>query len=725
MIFGLGPGEGEQAAGAASASATGNRGIGLVRTRSQLESHRKKSDMEKQQEATEEAMDESLLDEEESETEGHEAGTAAAAEAVTKPEVSVFESQKASTERTESSVEDDDRVFVDESDLESVKREPKNFDIGNGHATVIAARKAASSRRQLNPSPTTVEQGEGRPSFTWGGDERVLRCNIVHNINSRTTISTSFDIKRMVCNTCVSGTHGALAGRDGQPIAMVAADQSFPACVPSTDSGECLRIVRVEDGTLQEILHALADSIGQHKLSTGTVIALGSVAHMAEVGSAQYLTDWVRSRHWLRSRFGEGIVVIPLVPVVCIEWEGRSTVRSLLEVLHWFASVTDTEAILMRGIIQDFISKHLAQGRGRGWADGRQCLRAPAGFDTKAFVSLVSEGWGCRPESIPPLSPAAESESILSFLNVLNDAFGTGLCLAPMTGRRKSDWKSVTEGVAKRKFIVVVGGSNADRLAERLEMEEWQVFRLTSPGFRITKDSIKGLVSTIASLDPQPSSIIIQALDNSAYYCLREDGSLSLPVRSYTDGKYHVDGELRVANEEQTTFLLRNLTPLLKAVPGAEVLLLTCLTRYANAPCCGDVSHLLGRELPSFKERLSSSLVAMKKTVRFFIHKEKLPQVRVVDPNVLLDEVDTSQHRDPVHPPSAFYAKLAVKVTAMLEGEAVETGSGTRDSRPEPDPKRIRLVSSGGNRGRPFQRGRGGGGGGRGGHRGGRGRRGF
>ena len=169
MIFGLGSGEAEQAAGAASASATGNRGIGLVRTRSQLESHRQKSDMEKQQEATEEAMDESLLDEEESETEGHEAGTAAAAEAVTKSEVSVLESQKASTERTESSAEDDDRVFVDESDLESVKREPKNFDIGNGHATVIAARKAASSRRQLNPSPTTVEQGEGRPSFTWGG----------------------------------------------------------------------------------------------------------------------------------------------------------------------------------------------------------------------------------------------------------------------------------------------------------------------------------------------------------------------------------------------------------------------------------------------------------------------------------------------------------------------------------------------------------------------------
>ena len=119
----------------------------------------------------------------------------------------------------------------------------------------------------------------------------------MHNINSRITTSSSFDTKRLVCNTCVSGVHGALAGRDGQPVAMVAADQSFPACVPSTSTGECLRIVRVEDGTLQEILHALADAIGQHKLGTGTIIALGSLSHMAEVGSAQYLTDWVRSRH--------------------------------------------------------------------------------------------------------------------------------------------------------------------------------------------------------------------------------------------------------------------------------------------------------------------------------------------------------------------------------------------------------------------------------------------
>ena len=69
--------------------------------------------------------------------------------------------------------------------------------------------------------------------------------------------------------------------------------------------------------------------------------------------------------------------------------------------------------------------------------------------------------------------------------------------------------------------------------------------------------------------------------------------------------------------------------------------------------------------------------------------------------------------------------KLADKLTAMLEGEDVGTCTINlpTEGRPEPDPKRIRLVSSSGTRGRPYQRGRGGGG--RWGPWGGRGRRGF
>ena len=283
MIIGLGTGEGEPEAGAGS----GKLRLSEVRTRSQLDTLHK-SAMGSHQEPPEE-MDESLLDVD-SETEE---SVGAAAGDQPEPGMERTPDEKRDGQAEHKSGEEDEGP-VDESDMVSSGHNCpkfKNLDIGTGHATVIAARKAASCRRHLNPSPTTVDQGAGRPNFTGGGDERVLRCNIVHNINSRITTSSSFDTKRLVCNTCVSGVHGALAGRDGQPVAMVAADQSFPACVPSTGTGECLRIVRVEDGTLQEILHALADAIGQHKLGTGTIIALGSLSHMAEVSTIYMCTN--------------------------------------------------------------------------------------------------------------------------------------------------------------------------------------------------------------------------------------------------------------------------------------------------------------------------------------------------------------------------------------------------------------------------------------------------
>ena len=67
---------------------------------------------------------------------------------------------------------------------------------------------------------------------------------------------------------------------------------------------------------------------------------------------------------WLS--LGDHMVVIP---VMHSGWDGRSTVRALIEVLHWFTSLGDTEAVLMKGIMQKYIETDLALSVGRGWAD--------------------------------------------------------------------------------------------------------------------------------------------------------------------------------------------------------------------------------------------------------------------------------------------------------------------------------------------------------------------
>ena len=104
---------------------------------------------------------------------------------------------------------------------------------------------------------------------------------------------------------------------------------------------------------------------------------------------------------------------------------------------------------------------------------------------------------------------AGAHECILSLIAMLNDAFGTNLCTTPLLYRKSSDWKAAATTKAKELLIAVVGGSNANRIAERLERDERQVFRLTTPGWRITRGGVESMVNTIASLDPQPDCLVI------------------------------------------------------------------------------------------------------------------------------------------------------------------------------------------------------------------------
>jgi hypothetical protein len=164
--------------------------------------------------------------------------------------------------------------------------DPIKLDLGQLFKTVRAARSAASCLRQLKPN------------------DRIRFVNVQHNLKARTSVTQSFDPLSGKCNTCLVGRHEALLA-GGEPIVVVAADQCFPACVPARSAGkECLRIIRTEDATLQDITHSLADAIGRGRLAKYSVILLGSASHLASSCTEHYLFDWVRSRWWIRERLG-------------------------------------------------------------------------------------------------------------------------------------------------------------------------------------------------------------------------------------------------------------------------------------------------------------------------------------------------------------------------------------------------------------------------------------
>ena len=594
-----------------------------------------------------------------------------------------------------------------------------NNRLGSDYRTVRAARNSASCERQLNPSPKSTDKAH---TATFGTeDERNTHCTMDFDIRARTNKCLSFDPKSKKCTTCTPPGHCALKTRFDGPVVLVGSDQCFPACLPAGDGEECIRVVRVEDGSLQEVTHALADAIGSTALHQGTIFLLGSITYLGTVGTQQYLTDWVRSRWWLKNRFGEGCRVLPLVPIAVQGIGGMSTVRSVLESLHWFLSLRDTEAILMKKHIEYFCDTYLHEGKGTSetdWANGRQSFRVPAGLDTKASVSLVSEGWGSRPDCIPPLSLAAERKLVLSLVNELNSAFETSLSTELCLERSSADMCNARRHKGLQKLIAVVGGSHAARLSEQLRAKEAQICELTQPGWRAGKLTVNNAATELMSLSPPPNVVVLQCLDNSSFFSLNEDGSLTLPTKSLLDGRYHLMGELKIATKEQVANLLRMLLPIMKAVPSAEIILVACTPRYMYSKCCPVHCDLSPPEIA----KLLADLSGYKKNLRSLLFQEKMGNVRIVDPLAVCSLDQVGSYADHVHLVSSEYEKLATAVLDCVAGPPSHiTGSGG-----PPAAKRPRMMSGppGPGYGSGNKRGRGAGwaGGFRGGRGGGRGR---
>ena len=166
------------------------------------------------------------------------------------------------------------------------------------------------------------------------------------------------------------------------------------------DGGDCLKVVRVECGTLREIANELIRLIGRRQLPPGSTILLGSLSQLEKEGSAFYCNEWRKYRTLLKDSLGE-VIVSPLLPLVMEDRMGGFLSRSLVEVISWYDDLADSEAGILKGFRAKYREEFLSEVvNGGDRADGIQSLRLP--------VSLVSEGtmlyrsrlWGNLPNKL-------------------------------------------------------------------------------------------------------------------------------------------------------------------------------------------------------------------------------------------------------------------------------------------------------------------------------------
>jgi hypothetical protein len=99
-------------------------------------------------------------------------------------------------------------------------------------------------------------QGSPVGSFVVEGDLRHISVANTHNMIKKTNVATSFKPATLECLGCLS-PHRVLTKSGDNRVCISVSDQCFPPLVQAEKNTKCVISIRVEDGSLDELVGAL------------------------------------------------------------------------------------------------------------------------------------------------------------------------------------------------------------------------------------------------------------------------------------------------------------------------------------------------------------------------------------------------------------------------------------------------------------------------------------
>jgi len=488
-------------------------------------------------------------------------------------------------------------------------------------------------------------------------------------------------------------------------VVVVAGDQHFPANLPASAQGECMRIMRVENGSLSEITHELIKKMPKGGAEAGTVVMLGSAIQLGVESVAFYASEWKKCRNILKREMGD-VIVIPLLHLSPVGIEDRTVLRGMIDMAAWFDDMEESELRLIRNTRMNFFEVNLGRlDRGPGWADYQVNSRMPVSLaaDSTGTTAYVTGDWGKRPEKIVALTESGERHWVGLLIGEINRELKLGLATAVSFGMSLAAVKRVGEDVGKI-TAVTVGASNAARTAAALKRKGVVTVPLGQAGWKISEDAVAYLENELSSHVARSEFVVLHCLDSSVFYALEKSGAMSIPAVGQ-DGIYHVLGKVVVARGLQLEILLETLEPILKLRSDLLTFLVCPTIRHVEA-CCTAHDSLSAEERRAEGERQLRELGSLRREVKTWLIKKGYSNTLMVDPlqtSAAAANVDRAREnmRDAVHMQPAGYSRLADKIKEMAKGwllnrkRAGEVGIA-------PDSKRVRIDHSqerGGGRG--------------------------
>jgi hypothetical protein len=339
-------------------------------------------------------------------------------------------------------------------------------------------------------------------------------------------------------------------------------------------------------------------------------------------------------------------------------------------------------------------------------------------------------GWKGMGEQVMPFTQEVEEAQIMTMRDELEVNFG-------VTVTRNFDLRRTVD-MGEVADYVLIGGSNGGNLGEVIDRKGRKVINLTEKGMRVTVETVGRLESKLSTEGQDRVTIkddmvvVIMVMDNSLYFVEEEDGGRHLPQRS-EDGKYHIDGQLKLATGRQAAKVMEKFLPILRRLKKNRKLIVVPSPRYVCKACCSDKNHCTNRGEEGFLSGMLSGIKEIRRVIRDSCHEWRVSNYKVVNICTMLDLQEESDYsawegamgEDPVHLTSQAYGKLADCIFQMAEGRDAVFSGGKRDLEEEDDRPAPTILGRKawvyGSNGRGGGRGGLGGQGGRGTPRGGRG----
>ena len=425
---------------------------------------------------------------------------------------------------------------------------------------------------------------------------RVSRGNTVVN----QVVSMSFDPATLKC-LCCSTQHKIFSDNVATPIIL--SDQNF-VTVWNSEKGECIPVIRIENGTLHELVDFVMEVFDRDPPPSGSFILLGSPSYLHKVGTQSFCHGWSKVVCRLNKKW-PNVNVGPLIPIIRESVPG-GVARELIEFAAWLARVYDGLGQGMSSCWGTLVIKLMEKATGHTQLTNIETytVTLPVSLDPNSGSSPLTF---CTNSSRPSILERMEQEQIGELLGsistTLEKDFGIDIRTDPAN-------VTVPEGTQVQK-VVLVGASILKKTTGYMRAEGVEVVDMCVPGWSLTPENVAELTGRLRQLDnPSPVVYVLDLFGNSIFRFIDFDGTVSRPYKR--DGHYHMPGEVTVVGEEVQHKLIQMAAPIWETVAGKHCIIMAPTPRYLFHKCCGNTAHCTNVEKDGHPEHFLKEVMQVR-----------------------------------------------------------------------------------------------------------------